>query len=84
MQQELEKFTDSGVYLTLVFVARENISRFEHQLSTTADETERRLLKRMLREEKENLKAAISLQRSANAGLPVAGTCTTPRSQRAE
>jgi hypothetical protein len=62
----------SGVWLMLEFVARENIKRFEYQLSGTTDETERKLLVRMLREEKEKLEV-ITSKHSANSGIPLAG-----------
>ena len=42
----------------LRFIARENIKRFEHQLSTAADEPERRLLLSMLRAERDKLEVA--------------------------
>ncbi len=42
------------------FVARENITRFEHQLVMANDEPERRLVATLLREEKETLAAVMA------------------------
>jgi hypothetical protein len=66
----------------LDFVARENIKRFEYQLSMATGEAEQRLLVRMLREENEKLKAIIS-GHSANCWPSAVGQSTAPRLARA-
>jgi len=42
------------------FVARENITRFEHQLVLANEEPERRLVTELLRQEKNNLAAVLA------------------------
>jgi hypothetical protein len=64
---------DARNYNIHEFVARENITRFEHQLVMASDEPERRLVAELLREEKDNLAAVL-------AGLTRQGKAYGPRS----
>jgi hypothetical protein len=47
-------------YNILEFVARENITRFEHQLVTVIDDAERRMLVKLLWDERASLAAVLA------------------------